>query len=509
MAISTAVGLERISRVVGYMIKKGNFQNVTPYLPQRVAILGEANTANQSGLTVDPFEFTTAKEVGDKFGYGSPLHQMARILRPINGSGLGGIPTIIYPQLVDVAATATTITYGITGTATKNKTHYVVISGRDNVDSEIYAINIASGDSAATVITKVIAAVNAVLGCPVIASAGADIVFTTKWKGVTSKETNISIDVDGDSAGIVYAQSAKVDGAGVVSLADTTPLMVNEWNTIVVNQYGTDQISALEVFNGVPDQTAPTGRYAGTIFKPFISLFGSVLDDKADLIAITDAAARKDQVTHVLCPAPGSSGYTWEAAANVCVLLAPVLQNTPHLDVNAKSYPDMPVPADGDIEDMADYDNRDYLVKRGCSTVNLTNGKYTIQDLITTYHIDGEVPPQYRYVRNLNIDWNIRYKYYLLEQINVVDHSIAESDQAIRVDGVIKPKQWKQVITSMAEECASQNLIVDLAFMVASIVVETSETNPDRLETAFSYKRSPLARIASTTATAGFAFGIK
>jgi hypothetical protein len=158
---------------------------------------------------------------------------------------------------------------------------------------------------------------------------------------------------------------------------------------------------------------------------------------------------------------------------------------------------------------MSTYDNRDYLVKRGCSTVMLKNGKYTIQDLITTYHPEGEIPPQFRYVRNLNIDWNIRYMYYLLEQLYVVDHSIAESDQAVRVDKVIKPKQWIQQISALAADLAEKNIIVDVDFMTSSIVVETAGTNPDRLETAFSYKRSSFARISSTTAEANFAFNIQ
>lgn len=509
MAISTAVGLERISRIVGYMVKKGNFQNTTPYLPQRIAIFGEANTANQSGLTTAPYEFTTAKEVGDKYGYGSPLHQIARILRPVNGSGVAGIPTVIYPQVSDGGATATVIKGGITGTATANVTHYLKISGRDNVDGTYYAINVVKDDNAAAVEAKIIAAVNAVLGSPVIAADNAgNIDFTTKWEGVTSKEVNISYDTNGNAAGLVYAEISKTDGTGTVNVSTSLALFGNEWNTIVINPY-TTLIADFETYNGIPDPTTPTGRYAGTIFKPFVALFGSVLDTKADLIAITDASARKSQVTNVICVAPGSSGMTWEAAANVAYLLAPTLQNTPHLDVNAKAYPDMPVPSDNDINEMAVYDNRDYLVKRGCSTVVLLNGKYTIEDLVTTYHPDGETPPQYRYVRNLNIDWNMRYGYYVLEQINVIDHSIAESNQPIRVSNVIKPKQWKQIISAYADQLAEQNLIVDVDFMKDSIVVETSEVNPDRFETAFSYKRSPYVRIASTTAEAGFAFGVR
>ncbi len=186
-----------------------------------------------------------------------------------------------------------------------------------------------------------------------------------------------------------------------------------------------------------------------------------------------------------------------------------IAQNKPHLDVNAKSYPDMPVPTDGNIGDMAVYNNRDFLVKKGASTIDLVAGQYIVQDFVTTYHPDGEVPPQFRYPRNLQLDWNIRYGYYLLEQINVVDNAIAPSEQIVTVDATIKPKQWKQIISSFADDLAARALIAEPQFMKDNIIVQVSDTNPDRLETQFKYKRTGIARISSTTAVAGFAFGIK
>ena len=509
MALSSAVSIDRVSRIVGYMIKKGISSLSTPYLPQRIAVFGEANTANQLGLTTAPFEFTTAKEVGDEFGYGSPLHQMARILRPIAGGGVGSVPTVIYPQISDGAATPTVIKIGVTGTATANATHYLVISGRDSIDGEAYAINVVKDDSAAAIEAKIIDAVNNVLASPVTAAVNVgDVDLTTKWEGLSSTEVNVSFDTGDDAVGLTYAEISKSDGAGTVNVTTSLNLFGNEWNTIIVNPYPS-LIEDFETANGVPDPTTPTGRYLATTFKPFIALFGSVEDDRATLVAITDAAARKDQVTNVLCPAPNSSACTWEAAANVCALVAPIFQNSPHLDVAGKSYPDMPIPTDSDIGDMALYDNRDILAKKGCSTVLLNNGKYTVQEIITTYHPNGEIPPQFRYIRTLNIDWNVRYAYFILEQLFVVDKAIAESDQAIRVDNVIKPKQWIQQLSGMADDLAEKNIIVDVDFMKQSIEVETSSTNPDRLNTFFRYKRSSFTRISSTTAEANFAFNIQ
>ena len=69
--ISTAVGSERISKIVGYKITKGDFSNVTPNLPQRIAVLGEANTANQGALNLTPVQVISAQQAGELYGFGA------------------------------------------------------------------------------------------------------------------------------------------------------------------------------------------------------------------------------------------------------------------------------------------------------------------------------------------------------------------------------------------------------------------------------------------------------
>jgi hypothetical protein len=187
------------------------------------------------------------------------------------------------------------------------------------------------------------------------------------------------------------------------------------------------------------------------------------------------------------------------------VLFARVSQDNPHLDVSGLYYPDMPTPLV--IGTMADYDNRDLYVKRGNSCVELLAGQYRVTDFVTTYHPDGEVPPQYRYCRNLMIDFNVRYGYYLLEQINVVDHAIAADEDTVIVNTVVKPKTWKGVLNKYFVTLSQRGLIVQPDFSSASLRVNISAVNPDRLETTFDYKRSGFTRIASTTASAGFNFG--
>lgn len=501
---SDAVGQDIVSRIVGYNVKKGNFLKSSPNLPQRIAILGEANTANQGTLDLSPKQITSAKQAGELYGYGSPIHMMMRILRPFSGEGVGGIPTIVYPQAEAAGASEKILELIVTGTPLRNGTHYVKIGGRTGIDGLLYAISITTSDTAATIHTKIANAVNAVFVSPMTAQTIStyEVDFTSKWKGATANDLSITVDTGDDALGLTYTINNVKTGAGLPSIATALNLFGNEWNTIVINGYGmnTTILGVLEAFNGIPLDLNPTGRFTGTRWKPFIAITGSTADNPS---TVTDL--RKAEVTIAVAPAPSSAGLHFEAAANMARLFALTAQDNPHLDVCGQSYPDMPVPTT--IGSMADFVNRDSFVKKGCSTVDLVNGTFQVQDFVTTYHPDGEVPPQYRYCRNISIDMNVRYGYFLKEQINIVDHAIANDNDTVSAQKVIKPKQWKAIIADYANDLANRALIVDAPFMIDSITVTIGATNGDRLETFFRYKRSGVARISATTAEAGFNFG--
>lgn len=500
---SDAVGTERVSRIVGYKIIKGNFAISSPNLPQRIAILAEANTANQLTLDLDPLQITSSQQAGEAYGYGSPAYHIARILFPKQGGGVGGVPVVVYPQAVAVGATSKIIEITPSGVATDNGVHTIIVAGRSVVDGAFYDINIEIGDTTAVITAKISDAVNNVLGSPFIATDfNSETTLESKWKGLTANDLTITVDENGNSLGISYAIASTQSGSATPSVQAALDLFGNNWKTIVVNSYGTVSsiMTALETFNGIPDPTTPTGRFAGIVMKPFIALTGSIVDNPS---SITDA--RKTNVTIAICPAPLSDGLPMEAAANMAVLFANVSQNAPHLDVAGKSYPDMPTPLV--IGSMADYNNRDAFVKKGCSTVDLVSNLYVVMDFVTTYHPVGETPPQFAYCRNLMLDFNVRFGYYLLEQINVVDHAIASDSDTVTASKVIKPKQWKQLLKEYASDLSKRALVVDTEFMQDSIAVNLSTSNPDRLETFFRYKRSGFVRISSTTAEAGFNFG--
>ena len=501
--ISDAVNNSLVSLVTGYKIGSFN-QNITSNLPMRIAILGEANSANQMGLSTEKTEITSANKAGQLYGFGSPIYHVARILFPLNSTGVAGIPVVVYPQVEGEDYAAKVILTTITGTATANATHTILVAGRRGIDGQMYNFTIATGDTGSDVATKISNVVASVLGCPVLGSTdGNEVALTSKWAGATANDLTIQILTNGNDAGLTYVVSNAQTAAGEPSIQDALNSFGNEWNTIVINTYNnSDAADALENFNGVPDAENPTGRFASTTMKPFFALTGDVSNDPTDF---TDA--RDTQVTIVICPAPLSPAFPFEAAANVASLLALQAQNNPHTDTALKSYPDMPTPLDGNIGDMAQYVNRDAFVKKGCSTVDLVNGVYQIKDLVTTYHPEGDLNPLFRYVRNLVIDLNIFFGYYILENANLVGKTIVADSTFVSVGQCVKPKDWKQILANYFKDLEARALITDASFSIDSLVVGISSTNPDRFEVQFSYKRSSFGRIVSTTAQAGFNLG--
>lgn len=501
-AISTAIGVTRRASTSGYEIKKGFFNESTNNLPQIIVILGEANTANQGSLSLTAKEITSANQAGGLYGFGSPIYAMMNILRPPTGDGVGGIPTIVIPQASANDATAKVMKITVTGAVTKNRTHYLQVAGRESYNQTRYSFDIAIGDTVTQIATKISDAINSVPGSPVTATSALGVVtVTTKWKGLTAESTNLGINVDGDSAGVSYAIADFTAGSGAVNLQPAFDQFEDNWYTTVINSYGEDALEALEAFNGFPSEPTPTGRFEGRIFKPFIAFFGNCSSDIDELTTITDEAGRIAQCTNVLCPAPNSEGFPFEAAANMVAIFSRVAQDNPHLDVDGLYYPDMPVPSNLLIGDMADYNVRDFLVKKGCSTVVMKNGKYQATDLVTTYH-DGDTA--YCYPRNLNIDFNVKNGYSVLESIRVKGHVIVADKQVTDVAKAIKPKEWKSVLMTYFDSLGEAALLENPQFSKDSLVVQKSTTNTDRFETTFSYKRTGFARIQSTTATAGF-----
>lgn len=505
----SAIGNDVITRGTGYLLLPGVFQKVTPNLPIIISVYAEINTANQGTIELNddgvpiPVQVTNIQQVAAIAGWGSPCYQACKILFQAND----GIPIFLSPQLQAVGATAKIYHLTVTGTATATVTHYLTIAGRQGIGGQSYGVNITSGDSAGTIHAKISDVVQAALGCPLSAVAtDYYATLTSKHKGLTANEITLSVDTRGNAAGLTYTATSTQAGSGTPSVTASLDLIGSSWIPLILNGYGlaSTVITQLQTYNGVPviGSNPPTGRYQPQIFKPFLAVSGFASEDPS---AITDALL--NQVTIETAPAPLSDGLSIEAAANYILLRALCLRDTPELDIAGRSYIDMPTPKN--IGLMTDWQERDRMAKKGCSTVTIVGGVYQIQDPITTYHPVGENPPQFRYARNLaGVDWNTYHTFNIFQNNGLMGCVILNDGQPVNPTlKSITPKKWKADLIEMGNNLIARGLWVDLDFFIQNLNTGISTINPDRMMTQMFYKRSGVVRQSDTEATAGFNVG--
>ena len=210
--ISNAVPSNAVAAVLGYKLETADFSKSTPNLPMRIAILVEANTS-KSLADFSKFSFTSLKAVADKFGAGGVAYLVARVLRPMSGGGLAGIPIDIFPVEPNAGQTATVKTLTITGTATAAVKHTALIAGHDNIDGQYFSVNIAAGDNPTVIAGKYVTAINNVVGSPVTAtnSAGSTTATSSAVGPIVSLPTKV--DFDGSTGYVTGTPSNVFTGA--------------------------------------------------------------------------------------------------------------------------------------------------------------------------------------------------------------------------------------------------------------------------------------------------------
>lgn len=91
-----SVPASAISRVTGVAVQYKNFNaGAANMLPQRLAVIGMGS----SDVVYSESKYEcegSASEIGERYGYGSPLHLAALQLFPVSGKG-ASFPVTFYP----------------------------------------------------------------------------------------------------------------------------------------------------------------------------------------------------------------------------------------------------------------------------------------------------------------------------------------------------------------------------------------------------------------------------
>lgn len=490
--VSTAVDPSAVARVLGIDtifkdLRGGRVVN----LPQRIAVVGQGNTL--SVYSTAKQQFSSAIDVANVYGYGSPLHLVARQLFPTNGDGVGTIPVTFYPLADDAGGVAATGDITPSGTPTLDATFRVNVN---NILSSEFVIGV--GDTVATMVTKITEAINGTLEMPVVAVDNTtDVQLTAKWEGASSND--ILVAVTGSVANGVSVAITQPNGGAVNPDVDDALNQVGDvWETMFINCMELADVTTLGKFS-----TFGEGRWGALTRKPCMAFTGNRTATVAAATVVSDS--RRTDRTNVQLVAPGSVDLNFVIAARQVARIAVVANNNPPKDYGSQQATGLTPGADGD---QWTYPERDQAVKAGSSTVEVKDGVINLADTVTFYHPTGDPLPAYRYVVDIVKLQNILFNLNLIFATAEWDGApLIPDDQPTTNRTAKKPKMAVAAINALIDNLGLAAIISDPETAKANTVAEIDSTNPKRLNVSLTIQLSGNTNIISVDFNFGFFFG--
>ena len=492
MAISTAIDASAVARVVGIKTEFKDLRGGILFLPQRIAVVAQGNSAAVYDTT--KLQVTSATIAAQTYGFGSPIHQAVKQLLPTNGDGVGTIPVTIYPLEDDVAGVASTGDVTATGTATEAGVVYVKVN---NIRSE--AIVIASGDAGIDLEDAITGAINAVLDMPLTAVAdgvGNKSDLTSKWEGTSAND--IHVEIEGAVAGITFAITQLSGGLVNPNIDAALAQVGNVWETMVLNGLDIADTTTLDKYS-----TFGEGRWGAITRKPLVVFTGTTESTVTTAIVIPEA--RKTDRTNVQLVAPASNDLPIAVAARQLARIAKVANNNPPRDYGSQDATGLTPGTDGE---QWNYTQRDQAVKGGSSTTEVKDGVINVSDVVTFYHPTGDPTPAYRYVVDIVKLQNIIFNLDLIFANAEWDGApLIPDNQPTTNRDAKKPKTAVAEMSSMIDSLGLNAIISDPETAKANTFAEIDSQNPKRLNAVTTVQLSGNANIISVDLNFGFFFG--
>jgi len=478
------------SRVCGVDVEYKNF-NVgnAAMLPQRLAIFGVGN--DDADYSLDKYEVGgSAAKVGDRYGYGSPLHLMAKVLFPPAGN-TATFPVTIYPLKKASGALPAEGAINVTGQASANGSGSVFIGG---VEIE-FAVN--KGDNAAAIMATIIAAVNGSMDSPARAETkSGEIILTSKWAGESSNMISLQAECGVD--GVMLTLDAFEGGAIDPDITPALTKIGTVWETQILDSFDYKKTARLDKY-----QEFGEGRWGSLEKKPLLVAHGcnDILEVRT---LVTDP--RKNDYINYLIVSVGSRELPFVIAAKGLVNdILTTANNNP-----ACGYKGLLTGLHcGDDAVQENYAQRDASVKKGSST-NIKNGSVAeLNDIITFWHPESEGTfPSRRSVANMvklqNIVFNVRL---IMEADDLKGAPLVSDKQPTTNRRAVSPKVIKTYFMNLADSLGKEAILADADFSKKNLTVKLDSANPNRLNNVFPSKLSGNLEITDSLVQFGFLLG--
>ena len=486
MSVTTGAVARQVGITSNYKDLRGS---KNAFLPQRIAVFGQgATTATYS---VAKAQVTSAAEVSQTYGAGSPLHLAVKQLLPANGDGVGAIPVTVYPIADSGTASAGDITPA--GTQTVSADYYMIIGG---VRSEIFTVPAAA--SVAAIAALVTTAINASTDIPVVATnATTKVTLAAKWKGVSGDDI-VSEVVGSTTAGTIWTITQLTAGATNPTVDAPLALIGDAWETLILNCLNISDSTAIGTYG-----TFGETRWGTSIHQPVNVISGNTTAAVATAYAIP--AARKTDRTNCQIVAPGSKELPFVIAARAVSRIAVLANENPAHDYATLSLTGLTPGTDGEQWLLAD---RELAVNNGSSTSRVVDGVITLADTLTFYHPDGEAVPAYR---NLVSVTKLQTLLYAIAR--EFDSSkwngapLVPDDQVVTNETAKQPKMAIAAIATILDDLANAAIISDPDTAKKATTAVINNGDPNRLDISLQVQLSGNTSIISIDMNFGHFFG--
>lgn len=505
MAITKSLDVSAIASATSVSVKQKNQQNSANLRPEMIVCIGQA----QTGKTVTTNELFlgsgNADDVGTLFGYGSPLHRMARKLYPRAGNG-SKVDTyfMAVPAQTTSSAEVKTLTVAATNNVKKSVKGYIVLDdlifeaaadvagkvatiyhNNPAKDPRNVALNsfekttipfaLTKGMSANEAASAIKEALEDYLEIPfTLELADAVLTMTAKWKGSDSLFNLKIVGEDGEvidstTYGVTFTIARETESAGVGSIPDEALAKMDEelGVTRVVSQYANDTVldKLKEKFEGFHDG----------LIAQYVICYSAI-------------------------QAPESS--TVEGTWDVQSLLS---QGNARRDdsINVQLVGDM-----GNLRKLT-YQERNRLAKAGFSNiVKKSDGSHLLMDLISFYHPVGKSNPLFRFDRDITVIGNIAYDFMsTFRDSNEWKSVILVGANDITTNPAARSlKDVKAAVNTRISLLGLAGLIANYAEAQKETEVEFDSNNPNRININPKFDLTGVGRIFDITNFIGFNF---
>lgn len=477
-----------ITRVVGVEATFRNFNaGKAAMLNQRLSVIGVGNDDVQYDL--NKAEYFSAAKVGEKFGWGSPLHLVAQQLLPATGAS-AEFPVTIIPLPKEKNAVPAIGKICVLGNATANGSGTVYIGG---IPAQFAVLK---DQKASEVIKSIKDAINGELAMPAKCGEGIDLPLTAKWSGDIGNM--ITVEIEASVPGLTFATQNFECGSIDPAVDSALEKIGIAWETFILNTFSYKDTSRLDKYLNFTE-----GRWGVLEKKPCLVAHGCT-DDLETRTKIT--GLRENDSANFLITSVGSRELPFVIAAKGLISDIITTANRNPAQNYKGRLTELHCGTDEVQEGTAQLNAS---IMAGASN-NIKSGNVAeLNDIVTFFHpiSEGKYPSK-RYVvdivKLMNIIYNVRL---IMEQDSLKGAPLVSDDTITANPAAVQPKDVKTMFYNLADSLALAAIIQEPGFTKKRMTVKIDSENPKRLNVEFPVKLSGNVEVSSTDIYFGFYLG--